>query len=448
MVRNVIFIVFSVFIIFLAGGCGQEFTSTADEPDSDEQTSSEEVANEDELPKESDESNDNETEGENEKETEAEEGSEQNTAEEEEAHEVSTEEEEPDAKEVTSELTAHYIDVGQADATLFEFEDAGQQVHILIDAGNWNSDNVVNYLHSRQVDQIDIAIATHPDADHIGQLDQVIEQFDVEEVWMSGNESTSDTYDRVLDAIEASGAEYEEPQAGDAFDIGPLEVDVLYPDSITGNTNKESISLKMSYGDTGFVFTGDAEVDDEAAMLSGSSNVEADILQLGHHGSSTSTSSSFLDAVSPEVAIYSAGADNQYGHPNAEVINRVEDAGIDLYGTDVHGTVEVTTDGESYHVATKEEGTVTPPDDSRSESEQETEEEPVTESESEIEGCVDINHASVEELQEITQIGPARAEDLIELRPYQSIDDLTKISGIGPARIDEIKAQGVACTGG
>ncbi|MFC7063711.1 MBL fold metallo-hydrolase [Halobacillus seohaensis] len=440
MFKHPFLVFFSVVAIVLSGGCGEGSPGSTDE-----QAQQEEQTEQVETEKQAENST-NSSDSDGDAELEAKEESIENE-EDVDDQSASSEEEQTEETELTSELTAHYINVGQADATLLEFQDNGQPFHILVDAGDWNSDNVVNYLDSQDIDQIDIAVGTHPDADHIGQLDQVIKQFNVDEVWMSGNESTSDTYARVMDMIEVSGAELEEPRAGDTFDIGALEVDVLYPEAVTGQTNQESISLKMSYGEVDFIFTGDAETGDESQMINGETNLDTEILQLGHHGSSTSTSSAFLERVNPEVAIYSAGADNQYGHPNAEVVNRVQDAGIDLYGTDVHGTIEVTTNGESYQIATREDGTITPSSSSNEkDSSQETDSEPEREEASGA--CIDINSASVEKVQEITQIGPARAEDLIDLRPFNSIDDLTDISGIGPARIDDIKAQGIACVGG
>ncbi|WP_245830945.1 MBL fold metallo-hydrolase [Sediminibacillus massiliensis] len=336
-------------------------------------------------------------------------------------------------------LRVHYIDVGQADASLLEFG----SYRILIDAGNWNSDDVVQYLHDQNVEKLDIVIGTHPDADHIGQMDQVINQFEVEEVWLSGNTSTSDTFTRLIEAIESSGAAYEEPRAGDVYDIGPLEINVLYPDTITGKTNQESISLKLSYGETEFIFTGDAETEQEREMIESGTDLDADILQLGHHGSDTSTSKAFLKAVTPEVAVYSAGADNPYGHPASEVIQRIGKLGAKLYGTDIHGTVIVETNGEEYQVTTKKDGNISPgsSEPENGESEQQTEE--ATSGQ-----CVDINNASSEDLQEIIHIGPARAEDLIDLRPYDSVDDLSRIDGIGPVRMADIKAEEIACIGG
>jgi competence protein ComEC len=348
-----------------------------------------------------------------------------------------------------SGLKVHYIDVGQGDSTLLQFSDDGEDFTILIDAGNWNRNEVVNYLTSQHVKKIDIAIGTHPDADHIGQLDKVLNTFDVGEVWLSGNTSTSQTYQKLLSAIDANGVDYSEPRMGDKFDIGPLKIEVLFPKTITENDNEESISLKITYGEVRFIFTGDANTDAELKMVQSGIDLQADILKLGHHGSSTSTHPNFLRAVHPSVAIYSAGLNNSYGHPTDEVVNLVQKAGIQLYGTDVHGTVIVSTDGINYKVLTKNDGTISPSGSNGTSSNDASNKQDSTAEPVPINGsCIDVNAATIDQVQEIIHIGPARAEDLINLRPFQSIDDLSRISGIGPARIEDIKAQGLACIGG
>lgn len=331
--------------------------------------------------------------------------------------------EEPEAEEVVQDgLKVHYIDVGQGDSTLLEFDGFS----MLIDAGNWNSTEAVDYLKQQGIKDIDIVIGTHPDADHIGQLAQVIGEFEVGEVWMSGNTSSSNTFLNILQAIEASGSDYVEPRSGDSFDVGSLQIDVLYPDEITGAANEESVSMKMTYGDVRFVFTGDAGVKQEQEMIDSGMDLDAEILHLGHHGSNTSTSPAFLEAVTPEVAIYSAGADNSYGHPHAEVIAAAENAGAEVYGTDVNGTILVETDGKSYNVKTQQEGVPTEGENR----------------------CIDLNVASSAELQEISGIGETYAQAIIDQRPFESVEELLDIKGIGNGTLDAIQEQGLACIGG
>ncbi|WP_156645873.1 MBL fold metallo-hydrolase [Lentibacillus sp. JNUCC-1] len=351
-----------------------------------------------------------------------------------------------------NELSVHYMNVGQADATLFQYENDQQSYTILYDTGDWRRNDTVQYLASQNISSIDLIVISHPDADHIGQLAEIVNTYDVGEVWMSGNTASSKTFQGALEAVLNSDADYEEPRSGDTFSIGPMDITVLYPNSISGKANEESLSLLMSYGDIDFIFTGDADQAAEKVMMQSGIDLDAEILQLGHHGSRTSSAPAFIKAVQPEVAIYSAGADSQYGHPHAEVIETIQNAGIDLYGTDVNGTIVVKTDGKTYDILTKKDGTISPKTTGRAESDSQTAREAESSESSNQEqsvsssaDCVDINSASIERVQEIKHIGPARAEDLVKLRPFNSIDDLTKINGIGPSRIVDIKQEGKVC---
>lgn len=348
-------------------------------------------------------------------------------------------------KPVSSDLVVHYIDVGQADATLLQFTDQGEEYTVLIDAGDFSGNEVVDYLKSKEITTLDIAIGTHPDADHIGQLDKVINEFAVGEVWLSGNTGNSRVFQRVLEAINTLDIGYEEPRTGDEYEVGPLKIEVLHPKEISGKSNEESLSLKMTYGHIRFIFTGDAYVENELEMIKSGADLQADILHLGHHGSSTSTSEEFLQAVNPKVAIYSAGENNSYGHPHREIVSLVQEANIELYGTDVHGTIIVTTDGENYTITTAKEGTVTP---SIAPTTKKEEASAVPTTPKNNSSCIDINTASAEELEKIIHIGPEYAQDLIELRPFQSVEQLTRINGIGKGRIKDILAENLACVGG
>jgi competence protein ComEC len=357
--------------------------------------------------------------------------------------------------DVSGLLEVHFIDVGQADATLLLHED----VAVLVDAGHWQRSDVVPYLHSQGVDRLDLVVVTHPHADHIGQFDQVMDAFDVAEVWWSGSTTTTQTFGRALSALERSDAAYEEPRAGSSTVIGPLSIDIVNPPAGVNlpDLHDASLGFTVTYGDVVLLFTGDAEAATERRMVDGAGGrLRADILQLGHHGSSTSTTAPFLSAVDPEVAVYSAGAGNQYGHPHAEVLERLQSAGVEVYGTDVHGHVVVSTDGVSWSVSSDHSGSVTaaPPSDTTEQQarappdpDEVPAEQPLASSDSCGPGQVDINSAGFEELQEIIHIGPARAEDIIRLRPFASVDSMTGIDGIAAGRLADIKQQGVACAG-
>lgn len=345
------------------------------------------------------------------------------------------------AKETASlpNLTVHYLDVGQADATLFHFSDGDDDYTLLYDTGDWRGNEVLPYLQSLGIDYIDIIMVSHPHADHIGQLDKILQAMEVGEVWMSSNTAESQVYQDAVNTIIEKDIDFDEPSAGDVFDIGPLVLTILHPASLTGKLNEDSISFHAQYGDVSFLFTGDAGKAEENEMMQRSLPIEATFLQLGHHGSNTSSSANFVDAVQPEHAIYSAGKGNSYGHPHAEVVDLFQEKNIPLHGTDEKGTIIVTTDGKNYDIETKKMAKSEPAKEEKPKAKQ-----PQTENLSSG-NCVDINQASIEELQAITHIGKARAELLIQARPYNSVDDLSKINGIGPARLDDIKAQGVAC---
>lgn len=328
-------------------------------------------------------------------------------------------------------LTVHYIDVGQASSTLFEFASDKEEYTILYDVGDWKSTDVVDYLTDNEIQELDLVIASHPDADHIGQLDKVLEQFQVGEVWMSGNKTSSDVFIRSLEAIEKYNVGYYEPRAGEQFDIGPLSINILSPGTLTGDTNADSISMFVSYGEVDFLFTGDAGKKQEMQMVNSGMDIDAEILSLGHHGSDTSSAPAFIDAVSPEVAIYSAGISNSYGHPHASVVSLIQEKGIELYGTDHNGTIIVKTDGADYQVE---------PLKGKNNRQKE--------SENPLAGKIDLNTASYEELLEIAHIGPERAEEIVSLRPLKSIKDLQKVNGIGPSRLKDIIEEGKAYVGG
>ncbi|KMK76624.1 hypothetical protein AB990_10175 [Alkalihalobacillus pseudalcaliphilus] len=250
---------------------------------------------------------------------------------------------------VEGEAMIAFLDVGQGDSTLIQSE----QVTILIDTGRHDSELIFSRLEEFNVDSIDLLVLTHPHADHIGNADRVIEQYEPNEVWIDGNEATSRTFERLIDVLLESEVTVNEPRAGESYEVGDILIDVLSPFELTGNLNDDSISMRITYGDVRLLTTGDAERRSEMKMLESGSDLAADIYKVGHHGSSTSNTKEFVQAISPEVAIYSAGKDNQYGHPHREVIALTEQLGIDMYGTSEHGTVIIATDGETFELSYK-----------------------------------------------------------------------------------------------
>jgi len=347
-----------------------------------------------------------------------------------------------------NDLEVHFIDVGQADAILLEYSEDKEDFHILIDSGDWNSHVAVNYLEQMNVEKLDLLVGTHPHSDHIGQMDTIINELDVAEVWMSGDVTTTQVFERVLNAIDENNVDYNEPRIGEDYAIGPLDIKVVAPTEINGDLNDGSIAFKATYGDISFLFTGDAEKTSEQTMVSSDQNLDADILKLGHHGSDTSSTPEFIEAVDPDVGVMSVGNKNSYGHPSKSVIDRMTDRGVDLYSTKDHGTVIIKTDGNEYDITTKKDGNVSPSSSGGSKSNKANESEKKPDKKETSNNCIDINSAEESEVQGIIHIGPERATELINERPYEKVEDLGKIDGIGESRIKDIIKEGKACVGG
>jgi competence protein ComEC len=338
-------------------------------------------------------------------------------------------------------VKAYYFDVGQGDSTLLK----GPDFTVLIDVGRHDRQDVIDHLKQAGVTEIDLMILTHPHADHIGQAAQVLNTFNVKEVWTSGDPHTSRTFERTIEAIIDSGAEYYEPRAGEEFQIGSLRIEMINPDQLNGNLHEGSLSFRAIYTDVIFLFTGDAEHQTEQEMIQRGHSLKAHIMQLGHHGSSTSNTPAFLDHVQPEIGIYSAVADNSYGHPHREVVDEFKARNIPLYGTDKHGTIIVTTDGKTYYVKVSKEALIEKDEVEAVEKETIEELEAVASIGTCGTGKVNINLASIEELKTIIHIGEDRADQIIKLRPFSTIDDLTRINGIGAGRLKDIRNEGKAC---
>ncbi|MBA7676002.1 hypothetical protein ES703_84242 [subsurface metagenome] len=244
-----------------------------------------------------------------------------------------------------SELRVHFIDVGQGDSILIDLGD----IEMLIDGGG-KSPSVVSYIDDYIDGVLEVIVATHPHADHIGGLIDVLAAFEVDEIWLNGDTSTSQTYSQFMSAVNSEGAQVYKARRGDTIEVNDLAFNVLHPASLDDTINNNSIVLRLNHGEIDFLFMGDAEKEAEASMLAAGVVPDVEILKVGHHGSRTSSSAQFLNAVNPEVAIYMAGEGNSYGHPHQETIAALDEFGAEIYGTDIYGTIIVTTDGESYSV--------------------------------------------------------------------------------------------------
>jgi competence protein ComEC len=253
---------------------------------------------------------------------------------------------------ITQPLQVHYIDVGQGDGILIMAPD-GQTM--LIDGGDTDT-GIVNYLQNKGIQHINLVVATHPHSDHIGGLVQVLNAIPVDKVITNGQPHTTSVYENFLDAIASAKAEYVEVKRGDTITLGSLVFNVLNPVSTTGDINNNSVVLKLVYGKISFLFMGDAQPDAIASMLASALIQKTDILKVGHHGSHSATTPAFLEMAKPTVAIYSAGLGNDYGHPDPETITALQAIGAIIYGTDVNGTIIVTSDGSGYSIETTKQG--------------------------------------------------------------------------------------------
>lgn len=242
-------------------------------------------------------------------------------------------------------LEVHFIDVGQGDSVLIK---CGENA-MLIDAGDNSKGTAVQlYLTKQGVSKLDYIIGTHPDADHIGGLDVIITKFDCDKVIMPEVERDTAAYRDVVMAMEYKGYKNTPPVSGETYQLGEAAFTIIAPNRDYGEDyNNASVGILLCHGKNRFIFTGDAESEAEEDMLSNGIDLKADVLKAGHHGSSSSGSDAFLDAVNPRYVVISCGQGNSYGHPHAELLNSLRKRGIQVFRTDEQGSIEVTSDGKN-----------------------------------------------------------------------------------------------------
>lgn len=250
----------------------------------------------------------------------------------------------------TDELRIHFIDVGQADCILIELP---TDEEILIDAGNRDDSQVIiNYLEQLGIDDIEYFILTHPHEDHIGFAPAVLDYYDVERVYMPDVAQDSQIYRDTIFSIENGETELIKAKAGTSIiNSEDISFYVLAPNSMWySETNEYSLVTRLTYKDTSFLFTGDAESVSETEIINAGYDIDSDLLKVGHHGGRTSTSQSFLDCVSPEYAVISVGKDNPYGHPHDEVLKRLNNSGAQTFRTDEMGSITAVSDGNNIKI--------------------------------------------------------------------------------------------------
>lgn len=246
-------------------------------------------------------------------------------------------------------MTVSFIDVGQGNCTLLRCKDKT----ILVDAGEVGAaDTVINYIKNLKIDTLDCVIATHPHSDHIGALTKVLYEFKIKDLIMPEIPediiTTSKTYEKFLTAVSENAENVIAAEPGETYSYGEMNMEIFAPLHDYDDLNDMSVVSRISYGETSVMFMGDATSAVEKDLLSESTDYSATILNVGHHGSKTSSSEAWLEAVNPEYAVICCGLNNDYGHPHKVVTNRLEKLGIEFFRTDLLGTIVFESDSKEF----------------------------------------------------------------------------------------------------
>lgn len=318
----------------------------------------------------------------------------------------------------------HFIDVGQGDAILVR----SPGFNMLVDGGDRYT-GVVGYLVGLAIDTLNLVVSTHPHADHIGGLPDVLNNFVVLEVIDPGVVHTTRLFTNYLEVIERLDIPFTIGRAGMRRELDSLSYyEILHPlEPSDRHLNDASVVMWLVFNQIRVLLTGDIERRSEAEILERSPQLSSQVLKVAHHGSRTSSTAAFLEAVAPEAAIVFVGEDNRYGFPHPETMQQLAAMNALVFRTDLSGTIIMYTDGTDYYFETETGGAIPAPGMH-----------PGTVSR------VDINTATLEELTLIIHIGPARAREVINRRPFSGLEELIDIPGIDSRRLEDIRKQNIA----
>lgn len=329
-------------------------------------------------------------------------------------------------------LKLHFIDVGQGDSIFIEIPGNKK---ILVDGGD-RADRIaaeiINYLKDQGVKKLDYIISTHPHADHIGGLEDIIDCFEVGTVLDSGKIHTSKTYENYLIKIDQKNINFDTPRQGDELEIGNSKITFLHPDQQIDNydLNNSSLVFVLNFGNQNFLFTGDIEKKVELELLEENPDLKVNLIKVPHHGSRSSSFSGWLENLSPEIAVIQVGADNHYGHPAAEVIELYQAQAAEIYRNDLNGNIVVTADGNNY--AVKVDKTAEKIENGPSKNAEAKKASSAVQNNQEL--LININTAGSKVLDQLWGIGPATANKIINYRQnngtFKKIEEIKEVDGI------------------
>ena len=243
-----------------------------------------------------------------------------------------------------------YIDVGQGDSALIQCDGH----YMMIDGGPSSASSIVyTILKSENIKNLDYMIATHPDADHIGCLSGALNFSNVGACYSPVLSNDTKAFGSLIKYLNKKGSSLIVPAKGTSFSLGSAKVELLEPVSDYEDSNNSSVVAKVTYGSNRFLFTGDAEMEEESALIRGKNDLACDVLKVGHHGSKDSTGEAFLKKTKPKYAVISVGSDNSYGHPTTETLGRLSNAKVEIFRTDLQGDILCSSDGKNISFATE-----------------------------------------------------------------------------------------------